>query len=109
MKDAKTVYRGTFRMTGWCETLRNIAALGWLNDKPIKEFSGKTYGDVTRHLIGGGSGNLSKDTAKYLGLKPYSAVIKRFEWLNLFSDELLPEDRDNPLDYLNVMSLKKMP
>ena len=109
LKDAKTVYRGTFRMTGWCETLRNIAALGWLNDKPIKEFSGKTYGDVTRHLIGGGSGNLSKDTAKYLGLKPYSAVIKRFEWLNLFSDELLPEDRDNPLDYLNVMSLKKMP
>jgi len=34
--------------------------------------------------------------------------MKRLEWLGLFSDELLPEDRDNPLDYLNVLTLKKM-
>jgi hypothetical protein len=44
----------------------------------------------------------------YLGLKPYSAVIKRLDWLGLFGDMLLPKDKDNPLDYLNVLTLQKM-
>ena len=109
LKDATTVYRGTFRMTGWCETMRKIVALGWLSDKPVNGFSGKTYGDLTRHLIGVSSDeNLPKATAAFLGLETYSAVIKRLEWLGLFSDESLPEDKDNPLDYLNVITLKKM-
>ena len=109
LKDAITVYRGTFRMTGWCETMRRIVALGWLGDKPVSGFSGKTYGDLTRKLIGAGSkDDLSQAVARFLGLKSYSAVIKRLEWLGLLSDEPLPDDRINPLDYLNVLTLKKM-
>jgi len=109
LKDAKTVYRGTFRMAGWCETMRNIVALGWLSDTHANGFSGKTYGDLTRHLVGVGSKNdLAKATANYLGIKSYATVIKRLAWLGLFSDEALPKDRDNSLDYLNVLTLKKM-
>jgi saccharopine dehydrogenase-like NADP-dependent oxidoreductase len=109
LKDATTVYRGTFRMTGWCETLRCIVALGWLSEELPSGFSGKTYGDLTRQLIGGKpKENLSQATAKYLGLKPYAAIIKRLEWLGLFSDMLLPKDKNNPLDYLNTLTLQKM-
>ncbi|MEA2055478.1 MAG: saccharopine dehydrogenase C-terminal domain-containing protein [Candidatus Thermoplasmatota archaeon] len=109
LKDTQTVYRGTFRMTGWCETMREIVALDWLNDKPIKDFSGETYGDMTRYLVDAGSGDdIVKATAKYLGLETYSTVIKRLEWLGLFSDKILPKDKDNPLDYMNVLTLKKM-
>lgn len=109
LKDAMTVYRGTFRMPGWCETMRKIVALGWLSEEPLKDFSGKTYGDLTRYLIGAKSGDdIVISTSKYLGLETYSTVIKRLEWLGLFSDEPLPEDRDNPLDYLNVLTLGKM-
>jgi saccharopine dehydrogenase (NADP+, L-glutamate forming) len=109
LKDARTVYRGTYRMTGWCETLRKIVALGWLNDQPLPAFFGRTYGDLTRHLIGAGPGiDLEKATADFLHLEPYSAVIKRLGWLGLFGDGPLPADRQNPLDYLNVLSLKKM-
>ena len=109
LKDADTVYRGTFRMTGWCETMRKIVALGWLTEERPEEFSGKTYGDLTRHLIGVGQDeNLPKATASFLGLEVYSAVIKRLEWLGLFGNEPLPEDKDSLLDYLNVLTLKKM-
>ncbi len=109
LKDAKTVYRGTFRMTGWCETMRRIVALGWLSEDPVKDFSGKTYGDLTRHLIGAKpDDDLARATAKFLGLELYSTVIKRLEWLGLFSDEKLPEDKGNPLDCLNVLTLSKM-
>lgn len=109
LKDAKTVYRGTFRMPGWCETIRKIVALGWLNDKPLDGFKGTTYGDVTRFLIDAKENDdLIKATAKFLNIEVYSAVIKRLEWLGLFSDEELPGDRDNPLDFLNVITLNKM-
>ncbi len=109
LKDAHTVYRGTFRMTGWCETMRRIVALGWLQDEPIKGFKGKTYGDVTRHLIGAGKGaDLVKATSKFLKVDTFSTVIKRLDWLGLFSDESLPEDKDTPLDYMNVLTLNKM-
>ena len=109
LKHAQTVYRGTFRMTGWCETIRAIVALGWLSEEPLKGFSGKTYGDLTRHLIGAKpKDNLLEATAKYLGLKPYAAIIKRLGWLGLFGDESLSKEKNNPLDYLNVLTLEKM-
>jgi saccharopine dehydrogenase (NADP+, L-glutamate forming) len=109
LKDATTVYRGTFRMTGWCETMRSVVALGWLTEEPLEGFSGKTYGDLTRHLIGAkAKERLPVKTASHLGLKHYSAVIKRLEWLGLFGDEPLPNDKNNPLDYLNVLTLRKM-
>ena len=109
LKDAQTVYRGTFRMTGWCETMRKIVSLGWLNDQKIEDFSGKTYADLTRYLINvGPNENILDATASHLKLERYSTVIKRLEWLGLFSNDLLPEDKDNPLDYLNVLTLRKM-
>ena len=109
LKDAHTVYRGTLRMTGWCETMRKIVTLGWLSEEPLKNFKGKTYADVTRNLVDAKpKDDLIKATAKFLGLNTYSTVIKRLEWLGLFSDEKLPSDKDNPLDYLNVLTLKKM-
>lgn len=110
LQEAETVYRGTFRMTGWCETLRNIMALGWLSEKQLEDFSGRTYADLTRFLVNADKNeNLPKATAKYLDIKTYSAVIKRLKWLGLFEDILLPEDKKTPLDYLNVLTLQKMP
>jgi saccharopine dehydrogenase-like NADP-dependent oxidoreductase len=109
LDNAKTVYRGTFRMTGWCETLRCIASLGWLNTNNLKDFSGKTYGELTRYLLDIEDKNdLKTSVANFLGLKPYSAVMKRLEWLGLLSDEPLPDDRNTPIDFLNVITLKNM-
>ena len=109
IQKAHTVYRGTFRMTGWCETIRYLVMIGWLDDTPLTGFSGKTYADVTRKLIGAQpTDTLETVVAEKLGLRPFSAVIKRLGWLGLFSTEPLPKDRDNPLDFLNVITLKKM-
>jgi saccharopine dehydrogenase-like NADP-dependent oxidoreductase len=109
LKDAITVYRGTFRMTGWCETMRKIVALGWLSEKPFKNYMVKTYADITRKLVEAKpKDDLVELTANFLGLTTYSTVIKRLEWLGLFSNEILPSDKNNPLDYLNALTLKKM-
>ena len=89
--------------------MRKIVALGWLNDKPIVDFKGETYADMTRYLLDAKPDReLEKEAAKYLGLKTYSTVIKRLKWLGLFSDKKLPEDKDTPLDFMNVLTLEKM-
>ena len=107
---AETVYRGTFRMTGWCETLRSIAAIGWLSDKKIKNDNLQTYADVTAHLISiQKDDSLYEKTAEFLQLPKYAAIMKRLQWLGLFSNTSLPEEKDTPLDYLNVLTLEKMP
>ena len=109
LKDAETVYRGTLRMSGWCETMRKIVAIGWLDETPKKDFKGETYADMTRHLIGTNiDDDLIKSTADFLNLEKYSTTIKRMKWLGLFSSKKLPEDKDNPLDYMNVLTLEKM-
>lgn len=106
---ADTVYRGTFRMSGWCETLRAIAKLGWLQDVPLENDSVKTYADVTANLLStNNSESLYEETSSFLQLPNYSAVMKRLQWLGLFSDMKLPENKNNPLDYLNVLTLNKM-
>jgi saccharopine dehydrogenase-like NADP-dependent oxidoreductase len=109
LDDAVTVYRGTFRMTGWCETLQAIAQLGWLNDLPIENDKIITYNDLTRYLIHASKdNNLIKSTAEFLDLKPYSTIIKRLEWLGLFSDINLSDEKKTPLDHLNILTLEKM-
>ena len=109
LKDAETVYRGTFRMIGWCETLKAISQLGWLSEKPLNDFSGSTYADLTMKLIDeSDKDNLYNQTASYLGLKPYASVMKRLEWLGLFEDKKLSSEKNTPLDHLNVVSLEKM-
>jgi len=108
LKEARTVYRGTYRMPGWCETLRSIVALGWLCDEPVAGFSGRTYRDMTAHLIGAPSSGLIESVGRKLGMPVYAAAIKRLEWLGLFSDELLPPNANDPLTYLNVVMLKRL-
>lgn len=108
LKDATTVYRGTFRMPGWCETLRSIVALGWLRDEPVAGFTGKTYRDMTAHLIGVAVEGLVGSVAKKLGFPVYAAAIKRLEWLGLFSSEALPATASDPLTYLNTVMLRKL-
>lgn len=109
LEHAHTVYRGTFRMTGWCETIRKLVSMGWLSEKKVPGFEGKTYGDLTRTMIDAGPNeDLEQAVANYLGIDTYSAVIKRLKWLGLFGERKLPEKKNDPLDYLNVITLDKM-
>ncbi len=56
---------------------------------------------MTAGLVGGAAGkDLKKAVAKKLGIEASSAVMKRLEWLGLFSDDTIPEAGN----YLDVLS-----
>jgi len=106
--ETETMYRGTLRNPGWCETWKKFVELGLLNEEE-QDLNGLNYADLLRRLIGSRpGGDLKRDLAAHLGLAEDSEVLKRFEWLGLLSDEPLPLKRGSALDVLAARLLEKL-
>lgn len=91
MPEAKEVYRGTLRYPGWCEMICKMQELGLCDDEIIWNFSGMTYADVTRKLIGAENGNdLKETTSAFLNIEKSASVIMKLEWLGLFDEKKVP-------------------
>ena len=110
LKDAKTMFRGTLRYPGWCETITKVVALGLLDDTPRQWPAGATMADYTRSFVkGGGNGNVKKETAAFLSLSEGADPIRRFEWLGLFSSDPIDANAKSAMDVVGAQMLAKMP
>jgi saccharopine dehydrogenase (NADP+, L-glutamate forming) len=105
--ETKTMLRGTLRNIGWCETIKKMVQLGVL-DQEEKDWSGLTYAGFIRKLIGTKAKDLSKAVCIYLGITPGLAIIRRLEWLGLFSDEPLPLQKGSALDVIAARMIEKL-
>jgi saccharopine dehydrogenase (NADP+, L-glutamate forming) len=105
--EVKTMYRGTFRYKGWCETLDAMKHLNMLDDT-VFDYKGKTYSDFLAERAGSGKKNLKKNVAARLGVTEDSAPVKAFEFLGLFSDEPLKYAESTPFDITSDRMIKKM-
>ncbi len=106
--DADSMYRGTLRYPGWCQTLKKVVQLGFLDEKE-QDVKGFSYADFLRKLIKAGKGtDLKKDLAAYLKIDENSEPIRRLEWVGLLSDESLPYEKISPLDILANRLLEKL-
>lgn len=108
LKDALTVMRGTYRNLGWCDTLKAIVDLGLVDDTPRQGLKGITFKKMMADLLGAADdGEALAKACEKLELAPESDVIKRLEWLGLFSGETVPE-QDNYLDILSDLLQAKL-
>jgi saccharopine dehydrogenase-like NADP-dependent oxidoreductase len=107
LKDVHTMFRGTFRNTGWCKTLKKISEMGYLDDKEIENIEGLTFKELTAKITGLDSNDLKKNLSQKLEVEEDSNVIYNLEWLGLLGDEKLPKDK-NPLDILVARMLEKL-
>lgn len=106
--ETRTMFRGTLRYPGWCETMKKIGELGLL-DQTEKEMKGLTCSAFIGGLIGEmGDKGLKKALSEKLNLEPDSKVIERLEWLGLLSRERLPLERGSALDILQALMLAKL-
>lgn len=110
--DATTMYRGTLRNVGWCDTLNNIVALGFLDDRE-RTLEGMSYAQFMRSLLSAPEGkeqDIKTAVAAQLGIASDSEVIKNLDWLGLFSDAPIqvPEGKASPLDLLTGVMLERM-
>ncbi len=107
----ETMFRGTLRYPGWCETLKKIVDLGLLDETPVTYPAWTTYSGYTAGFLKGPrQGTLRQDVARELKLDPSSRILDRLEWLGLFSEEPLPitGKPTTPLDVLATRMTEKM-
>jgi saccharopine dehydrogenase (NADP+, L-glutamate forming) len=106
--NADSMYRGTLRYPGWCQTLKKVVDLGLLNEAE-QDVKGLSYAHLLRKLIKMEKGDdLKKDLAAYLKIDEDSEPIKRFEWLGLLGDEIIPTEKSSPLDVFADRLLEKL-
>jgi saccharopine dehydrogenase-like NADP-dependent oxidoreductase len=104
----QTIYRGTLRNMGWCDTLFNFGKLGLLSLDEV-DVKGKTYADFMRGVIGcSRSDDLSTAAARKLGIPRQAFPILNLEWLGMFSDRQFKLDRISPLDAMGELMFEKL-
>lgn len=104
----KSMFRGTLRYPGWCETMKKIGELGLLNEEERSDLTGLTFREFTGKLIDSARDDLKGDLAAFLDVSLDSHVLSELEWLGLLGDEPLPEAVHSPLDVLAARMLEKM-
>ncbi len=108
LKDAQTIFRGTLRNVGWCFTMKKVRELGLLNDELRADLKGLTFYKLMLKLIGQEeSYDIIEDTAFFLGIEKHDTVMKKLEWLGLFSDEVIP-DENNVMDVFSTLLQRKL-
>jgi saccharopine dehydrogenase-like NADP-dependent oxidoreductase len=105
--ETKTMYRGTFRYKGWCETLDAMKCLNMLDDT-ISDYQGMTYAEFLAERGETNINDLKRNISLKLGVEEDSAAIRSFEFLGFFSDEVLNYRSSTPFDITSDRMIKKM-
>jgi saccharopine dehydrogenase (NADP+, L-glutamate forming) len=107
IRDVSTMYRGTFRYRGWCETLDAMKSIDMLDDV-TKDYSGMSFADFLAERAGLGSQDIRKNLSVRLGVGEDSAVIKAFDWLGFFSTEKMNLGETTPFEITSDIMISKM-
>jgi len=101
--EASTMYRGTFRYRGWCETLDAMKALGMLDDS-VSDYRDMSYAGFLAERSRLRPEKLKEGISNKFSVQVASA----FEYLGLFSDETLQYVETSPFEITSDRMIKKM-
>jgi saccharopine dehydrogenase-like NADP-dependent oxidoreductase len=104
----KSMFRGTLRYAGWCETMKAIVDLGLLDENERSDLAGQTYGALLARLVGSDGADLKGDVARRLGVPSEAKSIVNLEWLGLLGDDPIPPEDRTYLDVVASRMLAKM-
>ena len=104
----ETMFRGTLRNAGWCETWLALSRLGFLGDAQ-QNCGGLTYGEFSARVLGVDAADVRSAFAARAGVAEDSPVVGRLEWLGFFSDEPVPQAEAAPMDVLAERLAERCP
>lgn len=106
--EAKTIFRGTFRFKGWCETLDVLKALK-LTLPEKHNFKGKSFAGAVAMVNGLGDGSdIKRRAAALLKIDKDSYALNAIEWLGLFSEEPMNRTEDSMYEITSDLMIEKM-
>lgn len=110
LKNIKTLFRGTIRHRGFCDAWNALVRIG-LTDAtfPIVDSDQLTYHDLMEAFLGISqhTGSVKDRIAKVIELPPDDEVMKKLEWLGLFSKRRIKVKNATPALILENLLLEK--
>lgn len=106
--EVRSLFRGTLRYIGWCNSMYHYVDLGLLDVEP-RPSAGMTYADYMRDLLGCGvDDDLRVASAQKMGIPADCLPPWNLHWLGMFSDRPIGQDSISPLDALGQIMLEKL-
>ncbi len=106
--EVRSVFRGTLRYIGWCNTLHSLVKVGMLDNEP-RDSKDMTYADYMRDLLEAEpSEDLRVVAASRMRLPPDTLPPWNMHWLGLFSRRPIGRDQISPLDALSEIMQDKL-
>ncbi len=108
IKETKTIFRGTFRYTKWCEILDAMKALQLISYDEM-DLQGMTYASLTAKLAGvEPGGDVAGKVAAKLGLDKQSNPVVALEWLGMFNEKPVHLAKGSAFDITSDLMIEKM-
>jgi saccharopine dehydrogenase-like NADP-dependent oxidoreductase len=98
--EAQTMFRGTFRYKGWCETLDLMKKLNLISYEKF-DMTGMTYMDMMKKAAGVG-------VESGVGSQESGYAIDAIRWLGLFDSTPMNRGIDSPFEVTSDLMIQKM-
>ena len=108
ISSVSSMFRGTLRYPGWCDTLKAIVDLGLLDETEREDIAGRSYAQWLAQRLGSSDERVKKDVAQRLGLSMDAKPMADLEWLGLFGNDPIPAADTTDLDVIASRMLAKM-
>jgi saccharopine dehydrogenase-like NADP-dependent oxidoreductase len=100
IEGVRTMFRGTLRYPGWCETLHAVSRLGLLDTAVRAWRTGTTYAEFMEAFAAPGDDPVPERVAARAGIRADGDVMGRLRWAGLFTGRRLEIPEAAPIDVL---------
>jgi len=106
--EAETVFRGTFRFKGWCETIDTLKRLDLISYEKF-DMIDMTYADmIARKIQACNSDNIKQKVADYLKMDVNAPALGAIEWIGLFENKPMNRMEDSTFEVTSDLMIAKM-
>jgi saccharopine dehydrogenase (NADP+, L-glutamate forming) len=105
--EAVTMFRGTFRYIGWCETLDAMKRLRMFDETP-GSYRNMTYAGFLAERAGMDPDHLRVKLHIKMGWDKDSVIQRSLEFLGFFNDENIKNSKDSPFDITADRMISRM-
>lgn len=105
--EAKSIYRGTLRFQGWCETICYMNQIGFFETN-VQYTHDMSFAEFTSRQCGLSGIPAKEAICTRFGVKEWSSFVLKMEWLGFFDDRKLPFERGSARDVVSCLFSEKL-
>lgn len=109
LEGISSMYRGTLRNPGWCDTWNVMVNMDLLDLEEREGLEDLSFREFTARVVDADpDGDIKQAIATKVGFEPSAKAFELLEWLGLLGDDQIPQEKTY-LDVLSTRLLEKLP